>query len=174
MFQFQDISLACCKKSAQYIHLILQKSEMSRRQWSAIFLYSAFIWLKYCRYGVKHNPINQSYCYTNVKINRWSRKNITQILEANMNENLFLILLKFFLIFRLLLEIFLHYLHIHYSRVHLTFLDHPINMRTLISINSSAADKNYIELSRHGLSITQTKFKIPCSFKTSYLNYFFF
>ena len=41
----------------------------------------------------------------------------------------------------------------------------------LISITDSAADKNYIELSRPEILITQIKFNIQCSFRTSLLTY---
>ena len=41
----------------------------------------------------------------------------------------------------------------------------------LISITYSAADKKYIELSRSEILITQIKFNIQCSFRTSLLTY---
>ena len=46
-----------------------------------------------------------------------------------------------------------------------------IYRRSLILIIVRAAHKNYAELSQPEMSITQIKFKIQCSFKTSFQNY---
>ena len=52
-----------------------------------MFFYAAFIWLKYCLYGVKHKPINQSICLRKNNRNFWTnkRQNIKSVIYSGLN-----------------------------------------------------------------------------------------